>query len=59
MMKKMAKVLMIILMVLGILFSISNFMSEDISASRGTGEKGVWDDRGECMSFGDDCEIPL
>lgn len=59
MIKKMAEVLMIILMILGIVFSITNFISVDAKAGNSplTGEKGVWDDRGACVDFGDDCEI--
>lgn len=40
-MKKTTKIIMIIFMILGITFSISNCISIELTASKGMGEKGI------------------
>lgn len=45
---------MAILIVLGVVWSISNFFSIELRA--GGGMKGVWTD-GDCMGKGDECDI--
>lgn len=56
MMKKVIKITLVLIMILGIAFSLSNFISQELN----TGEKtGSWVYRNsvrECMGFGNDCD---
>ena len=53
-----AKVVLIIIMLLGIGFSVSNFVSLELEAAP---DRGVWVDLGsgvkECAGDGDECDI--
>ena len=56
-MKKTFKIIMVVIMLLGIAFSISNFTSMELKAN---GLRGMWDyDDGKevCMGDGDECDI--
>lgn len=56
MLKKVIKIMMVLIMILGIAFSLSNFISFQLEAGEKTGswvyENGVK----ECMGFGDECD---
>jgi hypothetical protein len=55
-MKKVIKITLVLIMVLGIAFSLSNFISQDLNAGEKNGswvyENGVK----ECMGFGNECD---
>jgi hypothetical protein len=53
--KKVAKIMLVFIMVLGIAFSLSNFVSIDLHAAKTSVwiyKNNVW----ECMGFGDECD---
>ncbi len=57
-MKKYLKIIMVVIMLAGIYFSISNFLSVELKASGGL--RGSWEDWPEgsvCMGSGDECGI--
>jgi hypothetical protein len=58
-MKKLVKIMLAVIMLLGISFSVFNFFSVDAEA---IGLKGEWEDLGgveECMGEGNECTINL
>ena len=55
MLKKVIKIVFIVIMLLGIAFSISNFISVEIK-SAGHSDMGI-DYDGDCISFGFDCDL--
>ncbi|MFC2140817.1 hypothetical protein ACFLQP_00790 [Acidobacteriota bacterium] len=57
MIKKVIKTILIVLMILGIAVSISNFISLEVKAK---GDRGVWVDLGgvvECTGDGNQCDL--
>ena len=57
-MKKAINIIMLLIMLLGIAFSISIFISAELKA--GSGMRGVWVDHGghvECADEGKECDI--
>jgi hypothetical protein len=57
-MRKIVKFILVVIMFIGIAFSIINFISLDAKASKGL--QGVWDyDNGvrKCLGIGDECNI--
>ena len=52
-MKKFLRLMMIIFMILGIVFSVSNFISVELKSSS---EQGI-DEDGECIDFGWQCDL--
>ena len=54
-MRKVLKILFIVAMILGIVFSVSNFLSVELKS---TGLRGIWaDDTGACERVGNECDI--
>ena len=61
MIKKVINTILIVLMILGLAFSISNFIIAD-TVKAAVGQRGVWVDLGgvdECTGDGSECEIGL
>ena len=54
-MKKVLKVIMVVIMLLGIAFSLSNFISMELKAAA-RHEQGI-DYDGKCIDFGYDCDL--
>ena len=56
-MKKGIRIIIILLMLLGIVFSTLNFISINaFTVNGGGGFQGIWDN-GECQHFGNVCDI--
>jgi hypothetical protein len=55
-MKKALKIITLVIMLLGIAFSISNFVSLELRAKEGI--QGIWID-GDCQYFGNQCNIEI
>ena len=56
-MKKVIKIITILIMLLGIAFSISNFIIP--GKLKASSIRGVWTDLGECEGFGNLCDIGI
>jgi ABC-type enterochelin transport system permease subunit len=56
MMKKVIKITLVLIMVLGIAFSISNFISLELKAAEKTGAWVYKNGVRECMGFGNECD---
>lgn len=54
-MKNVIKIMMIIIMLLGIVFSLSNFISLELNADGNLGYWEIWPDGKECIPPGSDC----
>ncbi len=55
-MKKYIKIVLILIMILGIAFSISNFLSVELTAGEKTGTWVYRNGVRECMGIGSDCD---
>jgi hypothetical protein len=56
MLKKVIKIMMVLIMILGIAFSLSNFISIELKAGEKTGAWVYKNGVRECMGFGNDCD---
>jgi hypothetical protein len=56
MMKRVMKMLLVLIMILGIAFSISNFVSLELEAGEKTGSWVYRNGVKECMGFGNECD---
>lgn len=54
-MKKVLKIIMVVIMILGIAFSISNYISMELKA-KGSSLQGI-DYDGECIDKGTECDL--
>ena len=55
-MKRNIKIVLILIMILGIAFSISNFLSVELTAAEKTGAWVYKNGVRECMGFGNECD---
>jgi hypothetical protein len=56
MLKKVIKITLVLIMVLGIAFSLSNFISIELKAGEKTGSWVYKNGVKECMGFGNECD---
>jgi hypothetical protein len=56
MMKKVMKVMLVLIMVLGIAFSISNFISMELKAGEKTSSWVYVNGVRDCMGYGNECD---